>query len=153
MIFCILSLVSLVLSSPVPDHVVLPRATTTTSIAVTLTPGATGVPASQANPAGCANVNLAGETRNDIVSGLPCKPFTLIFARGTLESGNMGNLVGPPFEQALVSILGSAQVAVQGVNNYPADIAGFNAGGSATGSVNMAQVRLMTSFSHSLSVL
>lgn len=37
-------------------------------------------------------------------------------------------------------MLGTAQVAVQGVNNYPADVAGFNAGGSATGSQNMAQL-------------
>ena len=31
-------------------------------------------------------------------------------------------------------------MAVQGVNNYPADIAGFEAGGSATGSQNLAQL-------------
>ena len=153
-LLCLTSLCNLALSNPVPDHVVKPRATTTAaaSVAVTITPGAT-LPASQANPAGCANVNLAGETRNDIVNGLPCKNFTLIFARGTFETGNMGGLVGPPFEQALVSMLGSAQVAVQGVNNYPADVAGFLAGGSATGSQNMAQVRLLGSFSNSLSLL
>jgi hypothetical protein len=138
----------LALSSPVPDHVVLPRATTTASAAVTITPGATGIPASQANPAGCTNIDLAGETRNDITSGLPCKNFTLIFARGTFENGNIGGLVGPPFVEALVSMLGSAQVAIQGVNNYPADVAGFLAGGSATGSADMAQVRPITSFSH-----
>jgi hypothetical protein len=82
---CLTSLCNLALSNPVPDHVVKPRATTTTaSVAVTITPGAT-LPTSQANPAGCANVNLAGETRNDIVNGLPCKNFTLIFARGTFD--------------------------------------------------------------------
>jgi hypothetical protein len=128
----------------VPDHVILPRATTTSAVA-TITLGATGIPASQANPAGCANIDLAGETRNDITSGLPCKNFTLIFARGTFENGNIGGIVGPPFVDALVSMLGSDQVAVQGVNNYPADVAGFEAGGSATGSANMAQVRMMTS--------
>jgi cutinase len=104
----------------------------------------TGIPASQANPAGCANINLAGETRNDITSGLPCKNFTLIFARGTFENGNIGGLVGPPFVTALVSMLGSSRVAVQGVNNYPANVAGFLAGGSTTGSADMAQVRPMT---------
>jgi hypothetical protein len=145
--------ISLALSSPLPDHVVLPRATTTISAVVTITPGATGVPASQVNPAGCANIDLAGETRNDITSGLPCKNFTLIFARGTFENGNIGGIVGPPFVRALVSMLGSAQVAVQGVNNYPADVAGFNAGGSPTGSANMAQVRPMTLFLHSSSLL
>ena len=48
--------------------------------------------------------------------------------------------MGPPFVAALNAMLGSAQVAVQGVNNYPADIPGFLAGGSATGSQNMAQL-------------
>lgn len=35
-------------------------------------------------------------------------------------------------------MLGEAQVAVQGVNNYPADVLGFFAGGSVTGSQDMA---------------
>jgi len=39
---------------------------------------------------------------------------------------------------ALVQRLGSAQVAVQGVNHYAADVAGFNAGGSDAGAQNMA---------------
>lgn len=73
-----------------------------------------------------------------------CKAFTLIFARGTTENGNIGDIVGPPFVAALNSMLGSSQVAVQGVNNYPADIAGFEAGGSATGSQNMAQLIAQT---------
>lgn len=58
----------------------------------------------------------------------------------TLESGNIGGLVGPPFVAALKAKLGASNVAVQGVNNYPADILGFLAGGSATGSANMASV-------------
>ena len=41
---------------------------------------------------------------------------------------------------ALVAMLGPGNVAVQGVNNYPADVNGFNAGGSATGSQNAASV-------------
>lgn len=60
----------------------------------------------------------------------------------TSESGNIGGIVGPPFVAALKSLLGASNVAVQGVNNYPADIPGFLAGGSATGSANMASVRL-----------
>ena len=39
---------------------------------------------------------------------------------------------------ALVSMLGEAQVAVQGVNNYPSDVQDFVAGGSVTGSEDMA---------------
>ncbi len=126
-------------SSPVPGSPVERRATTTSAVA-TITPGATGIPASAENPAGCANINLAGETFNDITDGSPCKNFTLIFARGTFENGNVGGIVGPPFIDSLQSMLGTAQVAVQGVNNYPADVAGFMAGGSATGSANMASV-------------
>lgn len=143
MFVCIASFLSQGLSNPVPSPVQR-RATTTTSAIATITPGFTGVPASAANPAGCTNIDLAGETRNDITSDLPCKNFTLIFARGTFESGNIGGIVGPPFVDALVSMLGTAQVAVQGVNNYPADVAGFEAGGSATGSANMASVSLST---------
>lgn len=41
---------------------------------------------------------------------------------------------------ALVAILGAGNVAVQGVNNYPADVNGFFMGGSATGSQNAASV-------------
>lgn len=67
-----------------------------------------------------------------------CKNLTLIFARGTTENGNIGDIVGPPFVDALVSMLGEAQVAVQGVNNYLANVQGFLAGGSATGSQDMA---------------
>ena len=136
---CLASFLSLALSNPVPGSPVQRRATTT-SVVATITPGTTGIPASEANPAGCANINLAGETYNDIADGSPCKNFTLVFARGTFESGNVGGIVGPPFIIALQSMLGSAQVAVQGVNNYPADVAGFEAGGSATGSANMASV-------------
>jgi hypothetical protein len=138
-LLCLASLCTLALPNPVPDRVVLPRQTTTSALA-TITPGATGVPVSEANPASCVDIDLAGQTRNDIVDGLPCKPFTLIFARGTFELGNIGGLVGPPLVDALVSLLGGDNVAVQGVDNYPADVIGFLAGGSATGSADMAQV-------------
>lgn len=91
--------------------------------------------------AGCVGVETAGtdDTRNDIVAGI-CKPFTLIFARGTGEDPNLGNIVGPPFVVALNAVFGADNVAVQGVNNYPADVVGFCEGGSATGAQNLAQV-------------
>lgn len=54
------SLVSLALTNPVPDYVVLPRVTTTSAVA-TITPGTTGGPASQANPAGSANIGLVSQ--------------------------------------------------------------------------------------------
>lgn len=33
-----------------------------------------------------------------------CRPVTVIFARGTIELGNVGSLVGPPFFNALGAV-------------------------------------------------
>ncbi|KAK6527351.1 hypothetical protein TWF281_010531 [Arthrobotrys megalospora] len=76
--------------------------------------------------------------RNDLQNG-DCKPFTLIFARGTTEAGNLGAVVGPPLISALGRVLpgGAGALAVQGVN-YPANVAGFAAGGDRAGSRDMA---------------
>lgn len=78
--------------------------------------------------------SFAGDTENGL-SG-PCKAYTVIFARGTTETGNVGTIAGPPFFQALASRVGSGNLAVQGVN-YPADVAGFLAGGDPAGSQTM----------------
>ena len=48
--------------------------------------------------------------------------------------------MGPPFVKALEDLVGAEQLAVQGVNDYPADIDGFQEGGSPTGSQNMAKL-------------
>ncbi|KAF3082709.1 hypothetical protein TWF706_001593 [Orbilia oligospora] len=78
-------------------------------------------------------------TRNDLQNGSACKPFTLIFARGTTEVGNLGTVVGPPLISALGRVLpgGANALAVQGVN-YPANVAGFAVGGDRAGSRDMA---------------
>ena len=91
--------------------------------------------------AGCVGVQPLGanDTRNDILNGI-CKPFTLIFARGTSEDPNLGNIVGPPFIDALNATFGTNNVAVQGVNNYPASGPEYCVGGSPEGSQNLAQV-------------
>lgn len=78
----------------------------------------------------------SSSTRNDLVNGA-CAEVTVIFARGTTEAGNVGSITGPPFFTALDNELSDLQVAVQGVN-YPADIAGFLAGGSKDGAATMA---------------
>ena len=78
-----------------------------------------------------------GSTANDLQDG-DCKAMTLIFARGTTETGNMGTIVGPPFANALQQAAGEGNVAVQGVNDYPADVQGFLAGGDAGGTKEMA---------------
>jgi hypothetical protein len=69
-------------------------------------------------------------TRNDL-SG-PCKPVTILFARGTVELGNVGLLAGPPFFNALGAMIGFDNIAVQGVD-YLADIPGYLLGGSSSG--------------------
>ncbi|ORY11428.1 cutinase, partial [Clohesyomyces aquaticus] len=81
---------------------------------------------------------LGDSTQNDLKNG-ECRAMTVIFARGTTEGGNMGTLTGPPFVQALGKMVGAENLAVQGVD-YPADVAGFLAGGDADGSKLMAQL-------------
>ena len=47
-------------------------------------------------------------------------------------------LTGPPFLAALSAVLGNDNLAVQGVNNYLADVIGYLSGGSDWGSAYMA---------------
>ncbi|KAI9870062.1 MAG: hypothetical protein M1823_008863, partial [Watsoniomyces obsoletus] len=65
--------------------------------------------------------------------------MTVLFARGTTETGNMGTVAGPPFVSAIGSMMGAGNVAVQGIE-YPADIPGFLAGGDKGGSALMAKM-------------
>lgn len=60
-----------------------------------------------------------------------CQKVTLIFARGTSETGNMGTIVGPGLSTDSKSAL-SNNIAVQGVD-YPADSAGISEESSGTG--------------------
>jgi cutinase len=76
------------------------------------------------------------ETYNQLGVG-PCTEYTLIFARGTSEPGNVGILVGPPFIDALQDLVGSSALTVQGVNNYDASVDGYLAGGDPDGSSEM----------------
>lgn len=64
---------------------------------------------------------------------------SVIFARGTTESGNVGTVAGPPFFQSLAKSVGAQNLAVQGVP-YAADVPGFLAGGDKTGSTAMAKL-------------
>ena len=77
------------------------------------------------------------DTENQFVSGNTCNDITVLFARGTTESGNVGTLVGPPFFQALQDQVGADKLTVQGVD-YAANVAGFRAGGDAAGSQTLA---------------
>ncbi|KAB5583347.1 cutinase [Coniochaeta sp. 2T2.1] len=84
-----------------------------------------------------ARQSFAGSTQNGL-SGA-CKEYTVIFARGTTEPGNVGSVAGPPFFRALASRVGDGNLAVQGVE-YPANVAGFVAGGDRAGSQTMASL-------------
>ena len=68
-----------------------------------------------------------------------CKPVTVIFARGTIELGNVGSITGPPFFNALDILLGLDKVAVQGVD-YPATIEGYLKGGDLDGAQKFADL-------------
>ncbi|KAL1595867.1 hypothetical protein SLS60_009557 [Paraconiothyrium brasiliense] len=82
------------------------------------------------------SATLGASTQNDVMDAV-CKNYTLLFARGTTEEGNMGTLVGPPLAQALGKAVGADNIAVQGVD-YAASVEGFLAGGDADGSKTMA---------------
>ncbi|KFX96247.1 hypothetical protein V495_03604 [Pseudogymnoascus sp. VKM F-4514 (FW-929)] len=113
--------------------------TSTSLLALLGVPLALAAPVTIAIPEGGLNVRQSSDTRNDLTDGSACKAVTVIFARGTTESGNVGSLAGPPFFSALATAIGTDNLAVQGVE-YPADIAGFLAGGDAGGSKKMAEL-------------
>jgi cutinase len=80
-----------------------------------------------------------GDTYNQLTDGTACRRVTVIWARGTTQTGNVGSpdSEGPTFFNALASRLGgTSQLAIQGVT-YPADIFGFLAGGDAGGATTM----------------
>ncbi|KAJ5333426.1 Cutinase [Penicillium brevicompactum] len=79
----------------------------------------------------------AQDTYNE--AGGACKEWTVVFARGTSEPGNVGILVGPPLFDALLDKFGESKLTIQGVNNYAASVQGYLAGGDAAGSTEMAR--------------
>jgi cutinase len=67
-----------------------------------------------------------------------CADVTVYFARGTREQpAPLGNIVGPPFQSALRSALGSKTLEFVGIE-YLAIIPGFLVGGGPIGVINMA---------------
>ncbi|KKY15688.1 putative cutinase precursor [Phaeomoniella chlamydospora] len=77
-------------------------------------------------------------TRNGLKNGV-CKAVTVIFARGTFEAGNVGLLAGPPFFDALQKLIGSDNLAVQGVD-YAASLEGYLEGGDPEGANTTASL-------------
>ncbi|KAK2627824.1 hypothetical protein QTJ16_002470 [Diplocarpon rosae] len=81
---------------------------------------------------------LDADTQDDVVNGV-CKSHTVIFARGTHAPGNVGDTAGRPFFQAIASLVGAEDLAVQGVN-YKAGVWGFLQGGDPQGSETAAKL-------------
>jgi len=81
---------------------------------------------------------LTGEQTTYNQLGGTCTAYTVIFARGTTEPGNVGILVGPPFFDALRSSVGTSALTIQGVNDYSASVDGYLEGGDPAGSAEMA---------------
>ncbi|CAM1510474.1 Fc.00g008090.m01.CDS01 [Cosmosporella sp. VM-42] len=106
-----------------------------TTLLLTLLPFALAAP--QFGIGGGTSGSFSGSTQNGL-SG-DCKAVTVIFARGTSETGNVGTVTGPPFFQALAKKLGDDKLAVQGVE-YAADVAGIIALGDPAGSKKMASL-------------
>lgn len=82
---------------------------------------------------------FGGTTYNQLTDGTPCRDITVIYARGTTQAGNVGEVdsEGPTFFNALASRLGgTSRLAIQGVT-YPANVFGFLAGGDAAGATTM----------------
>lgn len=73
-------------------------------------------------------------TRDDLADGL-CGDVMVLFARGTVEPGNVGSMVGPQFRDALKGTLAGRDVSFTGVNGtyYPASIADYFSGGPDEG--------------------
>ncbi|KAF5861201.1 hypothetical protein ETB97_000514 [Aspergillus alliaceus] len=83
-----------------------------------------------------ADITGAQTTQNGFTG--TCTDWTVLFARGTSEPGNVGVLVGPPLAEAFEGAVGASALSFQGVNGYSASVAGYLAGGEKAGSKAMA---------------
>ncbi|KAH9432270.1 hypothetical protein MCOR02_006973 [Pyricularia oryzae] len=98
---------------------------------------ATSVLAAPIRIPGIPEAKLYGDdVSNQLTDGTPCRDLSVIYARGTTQSGNIGNSisVGPITFDALAKIVGQNRLAVQGVD-YKASFMGYAKGGQpkATG--------------------
>ncbi|KAK5135706.1 hypothetical protein LTR08_004692 [Meristemomyces frigidus] len=112
-------------------------AATSTKAATTAKATSTGTTSSGSSTGGKTGYS-SGATASDIENNTGCTEYTVIFARGTSESGNIGSVAGPPLFKQLISDLGASGVTLQGVN-YPASASG-NVDCGADGGANMASM-------------
>lgn len=85
--------------------------------------------------------NYTSSYANQLTDGTACRDVTVIYARGTGQQGNIGvsTDVGPLFLNDLAAIVGTSNLAAQGVN-YSASVEGFEEGGDPAGSALMAEL-------------
>lgn len=78
---------------------------------------------------------------DQLTDGTACRSVTVLYARGTGQQGNIGvsTDVGPMFLDDLAAIVGTNNLAAQGVN-YSASVDGFEEGGDPAGSALMADL-------------
>ncbi|TLS27308.1 hypothetical protein PpBr36_04277 [Pyricularia pennisetigena] len=83
----------------------------------------------------------SGDSSNQLTDGTPCRAITIIYARGTTQSGNIGNSksVGPITFDALAKIVGPNRLAVQGVD-YKASFLGYAEGGQPKATDKMVEL-------------
>ena len=111
--------------------------TTSTPTSTRTTSPGTATPTGGSSTGG-ASKYTTGSTASDVTDGNGCTPLTVIFARGTGESGNIGSVIGQPMYKQLLADLGARSLTLQGVN-YPASSAG-NANCGTSGGSEMASL-------------
>ena len=78
-----------------------------------------------------ASDTKAQTTYNEFDENQSCSAYTLLFARGTTEPGNLGIFTGPALVDALKARpeIGPEGLTVQGLNNYTATFVNYFGGG------------------------
>lgn len=87
------------------------------------------------------------DNANELTDGSACRAVSVVYARGTDESGNIGKagLIGPVLFDALAALLPAGSMAVQGVAGE-FSIATFLKGGDADAAAVMTDLVLSVCF-------
>ncbi|KAI1852260.1 hypothetical protein JX265_006309 [Neoarthrinium moseri] len=83
-----------------------------------------------------------GTSSSEYLQG-SCKDVILFFARGTNQPGNLGDMPGQQLATQLSTALGTASLAVQGIN-YAASLSGNTASGGCPAKDATAMTQLLT---------
>lgn len=102
---------------------------------------AVAAPSSLSQERALARRNYTTNYADQLTDGTACRDVTVIWARGTGQQGNIGEPtdVGPLFLDDLAAIVGTNNLAAQGVD-YSASVDGFEEGGDPAGSALMANL-------------